>query len=235
MQRLIDIAKVIALVVLAFFLFSLGIACLQLRTTLQETERTVEEVKGLASDLRETVKAADVKGTVEKVNTLLASAKTTAETADSVLKEAKGTIADVRTLVTADNGLKGTIQNANGILVQWGIASDALAQSSIKHQQSLDTFVTNTNQTTERINKILEDLRPAVQDFAKTADNAAKLTADPNIPQTLEYIKNTAGHLDGTSDAVEKRVKQMLKPGNFIVNVIKTLLGMGGSAAQIVK
>lgn len=235
MKNILDAVKVVTLLALSFLLVAVGIAALQFRDTLKETQKTAEEIKGLAGDLRETVKAADVKGLAEKVQGVLASAKTTVETADKVLKETKGTVEDARKLITADNGLKGTIQNANGILLQWGIASDALAQSSLKHQQSLDLFVTNTNQTTERINKILEDLRPAIQDFAKTADNAAKLTGDPNIPQGLEKLNSTIGHLDGTAAAVEIRVKQMLKPGNLVVNALKTILGLGGSAAQIVK
>lgn len=224
-RTLLDILKAVALLCVCFLCIAGGFALLQVHASVAAIQSEVQTTAGAARKF-------------------IASADQLVQTADDRLKEVEktqkeldGLLADSRRLLTDTKGpsVFGTIQNVNSVLLQVGLITDRAEEASRNQAEYWENLNREALRSVGLFNQTLEELQPTLKSLATTAESASRVVGDPNIPLMLKNMGKTSGSIASAADSVDQKVKQLLKPGNLIVSIFKTLLGLGGSAAQIVK
>jgi ABC-type transporter Mla subunit MlaD len=239
MDKALKLMKVLVLAALFFALAALGVLLVQAHGTIKHVDelavagvQLVQTARDRTAQLDSTLQKADA--VLESANTAIKSADTSLRTADTVLQSANTVVKnlDDRTKVVSDNinrllvgegmderSVQGVLANANGVLVQLGLAADLWREAS---QEQKDYWSKNS----EEFRKVLEE--------AQTTLRATRETVE-GVKPIVSNLNDSTGEVKGMLKEVHVRLTQTLKPGNFVWGLIKSLLGLGGSAAQIVK
>jgi len=106
---------------------------------------------------------------------------------------------------------------------------------------SLDASIDLQRAATERLNRTMDDLRPAIANLVESsaAASAAMQAAgrdlsDPAIAETLRHVDGAAGHVDDTSGDIAAFVHRETTPVRGTWNVIKSFLReFAGPSAQV--
>lgn len=92
-----------------------------------------------------------------------------------------------------------------------------------------------------------QELKPSLDNLARASAAAADAMADPHIRQALAHADTTsanleaatvelawtAQHIEDSTDAINKKVQQAMKPASLSVRIVERLLGLAGPAAQV--
>jgi hypothetical protein len=89
---------------------------------------------------------------------------------DRVASETEAVLAD------AQKRMDGTSQNLNAVLIQWGLASDALRRAAITQTAYGDQIARNTRTLTVSASKVVEDLDVAVRTLNDTIGDIKSTT-----------------------------------------------------------
>lgn len=188
-----------------------------------------------------------VVGVVQRTDKLIAATEpelhAVLRSADSVLNvvretvsQANGAIQETKELIAKQKGYSD-IQNTKiiGILDQSEVAL-------INFQRVMEDINDSQKATSAATVQAVNSMLPVLENTAKAAEEASKTISDPNIKKALEQLAAAMRNMEvitanaaTTTGRIDKKVEQMMKPGNFIVNSIKQLLGIGANAATIVK
>lgn len=199
-------------------------------------------VYGLLGDLRK-----DVGGITSQLSTTLAQVNATELDTSTKLAEEQRQFGEA--VVASKHILERTDQALFGRDLKSGLFGQARQILASSNQFVVDSDTTVKAQNTSLLDTQTQ-LRTSLSQFSR--DSSATLAqskslldqlnqdaSNPAIPSTLQHVDETAAHVAGASknveDVTEKFRNDYLKPQKFAWELLKSLAGMGGSVAQMVK
>lgn len=220
MTHFLRILQAVALLFLCIVLWDAHKFIRDLRVSLRETDIVLGNVNQASSDLSGIAKTANsaMGAEVGRIN---------ASTLELQKTEASARLLIVRTNESLNGG-----PNVPGLLPQ---ATTALSSAN---SLSIGTL--------GRVDRLADQLEPAITDLRRSSASLADVAGDPNIPVTLAKIRETTENTDRAmgqlADIVtdgrqvaDKARETYLKPVNLWWGLVRTLLPLAGSAAQVVK
>jgi hypothetical protein len=118
-----------------------------------------------------------------------------------------------------------------------GTAAEATASLHQVNEKVLPELTAATAEVSLAVRMNSEELQQVLRTAQKEAEALYILTSDPqwltiaaHMSSSAEHIDNSTAHLDEGTKLMLERLRQALKPGNFILSVIKSLLGIGSQA-----
>lgn len=104
-----------------------------------------------------------------------------------------------------------------------------------------------SDQVAANVNLTLADLQPTLANLSVASAAAAKSMADPHIAETLAHVDDstaalaltakqmnlTATHIEDTTNLLDQRAHQVLRPASLTYRIAKELFGFTAQAAQI--
>ncbi len=189
--------------------------------------------------------------TVQSVNTTLGKIQQTSTEANRVLLETGLTMKNLREASGAwkksseDQAAATTlvVQTLNTDLVKVGALIDH-TDATINAQVGPQTMAVLRafGGTVESLDADARALKPALDNAAVATANAATLTADPAIADTLHHldatsanVAQTTAHVEGTAADIQLYVRRLTSPARSAWGIVKTLLGLGSELRILIK
>jgi hypothetical protein len=214
LTRITAVVHVIVLVCLAVLL---AVVSYQIHTTGAKVNAALDQITMTTTEAHERMV-----GTSQNLNAILIQVGIASD-------EARRAASEQRVYwnkVGAESVL--AIQKTNDVLTT---AQKTL--NSIDDSQKL--IAATTIKSLEGVPVTIQASTNAMNEAALDLQTTNRILSDPNIPQTLAHLNETAGHLDNTSASIDTAVKRWTKPGNFFRSLFTGLLDTGSKVAVIVK
>lgn len=152
------------------------------------------------------------------------------------LAEVRSVAAESRKMITSDAGLKGTLQNVNGVLIQVGIAADQVAQTSIVQKEHWEATARQTTLAMADLRRTVNNLDQSVNRELVPQMNATLRAAETSTTTlTQESVKSLARLTDEAVPAV-KSFAQAGEQANRILGdpaILNTLMRTEETAANV--
>ena len=87
----------------------------------------------------------------------------------------------------------------------------ALSKSVLDQNRDLAALEDELRSSAVTLQSTAGELAPVLANAGQASAAAARLAADPSLPDTLRHLDRTMGHLDETSASIERQVK-MVEP-----------------------
>lgn len=98
-----------------------------------------------------------------------------------------------------------------------------------KLEQALDQL----KETSVSLNSDAKRLGPILDFTTEAAKNAARLSADPAIPETLHHLDETAAHVEKATQDVQTYIHRLTQPARSLWSVLKGALNLASKAAVL--
>jgi hypothetical protein len=217
MQQALCAFLCLALAAFSFACTCAGLATLRLQkrlnATLTDISRMTQSITGVSADLR--------------------------KISESYRKQAD---AQSMALTETAQEMKRTTLALNGNLISLNAVLVHLDQQVQEQGQSLTMLEQEASFTLWDAQEAIEHLNPALDASRQVMENAAQLTANPDIASTLSSLDASAAHLEvitGSAErdalALERRLNQLLKPASLAKRTLGWLLQVGPPIATAVK
>ena len=215
-DKVLDVAKLAALLSLCYAGIAFGQMFYQARSTLAHFDSTLAQVDGVVFQTN---------ALVRELNTQVAGA---------LIPEATALVAESRQhIFEASFLLNENLLYARGVMTNMSEASGAWAEASKEQQQYWAETASDVQQLVVRVEPILDELHASSQSLTRTLESADAVIRDENIPKTLENLEGSTKNLEEATKEVKQYVRRLTSPGAAVKSAALWIAQMVAALVQI--